>query len=589
MSALLRLTILTTVVMSLAATAHAQNVLIIWDDNGADTTSLATALSGAGMSVTLSDTDETLYDGTNPPLVGFDVVIHLNGTTYSTEMDTDGQDALVSFVQIGGGYIHGEWSAYEFGNNRMQNMSDLILFDRSGGATTVVTYNDVQGQEGHDILAGVPSTLSFDCGHNKGFVRAFGQDEPEVLMNHADGYHGVAVREWGYGRIVGFSHAGNYSNLGVLANANVQQLFINAAAWASNTACQDVDGDGYDDQACGGTDCDDYDANTYPGAAPDDSPLACMTDADGDDYGDDSPDYGVLAGTDCDDNDALINPGIAENDCDYLDNDCDGALHPFEVDNDGDSYDECSQDCDDADADTYPGAAYAEGIFCMTDADGDGYGSDSPAAGVLPGTDCDDAAAAVNPGEAEAPCDHLDTNCDGSYDAQEVDDDVDGQDECGGDCDDANAAVYTGATEVACDYYDNDCDGALHPQEVDDDGDSFDECQGDPNDNDPTVYPNATELACDYLDNDGDGQLHPDEVDDDGDGYDECSGECDDADPQIHPGASETACDYVDNDCDGVLHTDEVDGDGDSYDECQGDCNDTDAAVNPGASEVSCD
>lgn len=84
------------------------------------------------------------------------------------------------------------------------------------------------------------------------------------------------------------------------------------------------------------------------------------------------------------------------------------------VDNDLDGYDTCSGDCDDGDSDTHPGAAEAESsTACMTDADRDGYGSDSPAGGVTPGTDCNDANANLSPGEPETPFDGQDSNCDG--------------------------------------------------------------------------------------------------------------------------------------------------------------------------------
>ncbi|MCB9793294.1 MAG: putative metal-binding motif-containing protein [Alphaproteobacteria bacterium] len=48
----------------------------------------------------------------------------------------------------------------------------------------------------------------------------------------------------------------------------------------------------------------------------------------------------------------------------------------------------------------------------MTDADGDGYGSDTPRSGVSAGGDCDDADAATSPGATEV-CDLADNDCDG--------------------------------------------------------------------------------------------------------------------------------------------------------------------------------
>ena len=78
----------------------------------------------------------------------------------------------------------------------------------------------------------------------------------------------------------------------------------------------DADGDGENSD----TDCDDLDNSTYSGAAANDSTTACMTDADGDGYGDVD---GTTAGTDCDDSDSMVNPGATEIQNDGIDNDCD--------------------------------------------------------------------------------------------------------------------------------------------------------------------------------------------------------------------------------------------------------------------------
>ncbi len=232
-----------TVVVTLAAYAQGASVLIIWDTNNSNTQSLKSALEGAGMTVTLSDTSETGFDGTNPSLAAFDAVIHLNGTTATTETPTAGQEALVQFVQDGGGYLGNEWNSYEIKNNRMRSMRDLILFNRLVenvfGATTVA---DEVGMSGHPILANVPSPFSFSAGLNSGTVHSFAESPVTVLMrdtSRANGSPAIAVRELGLGRVVAFHHSGNWSTYNTLSDVNIQQLYIDGVLWAKREGEQE--------------------------------------------------------------------------------------------------------------------------------------------------------------------------------------------------------------------------------------------------------------------------------------------------------------------------------------------------------------
>jgi hypothetical protein len=86
-----------------------------------------------------------------------------------------------------------------------------------------------------------------------------------------------------------------------------------------------------------------------------------------------------------------------------------------EVDADLDGSFSCD-DCDDNDGNTYPNAAFNElnPSQCMTDDDGDGYGSSTPtSSGAAAGTDCNDQSAAINPGQSESLGDGIDNDCDG--------------------------------------------------------------------------------------------------------------------------------------------------------------------------------
>ncbi len=211
----------------------ASSVLLIWDDMSAGTLALKSALETAGLTVTLSATSETNYTGSNPSPVGFDAVIHLNGSTFTDDMPLAGQNALVSYVQSGGTFIGSEWNTYELDNGRMANMRDLILFDTTASGIGTITYTNVPAASGHPVLTGVPASFSVagSPAFNRGQVHAFTSNPATVLMRDLQGNAGVAVRFFGAGRVVNYSHSGNWMSQPVLSDANIQQLYVNAAKW----------------------------------------------------------------------------------------------------------------------------------------------------------------------------------------------------------------------------------------------------------------------------------------------------------------------------------------------------------------------
>jgi len=355
----------------------------------------------------------------------------------------------------------------------------------------------------------------------------------------------------------------------------------------------DGDGDGHlDDAACGalGSDCDDAEPTTFDGA-----PETCDgVDQDCDGAVDEDFDLDLdghldlalcaaIGGDDCDDGDPSAFPGAPEQ-CDAVDDDCDGAVDEgFDVDGDGYldvTY--CSaiggDDCDDSSATIHPGAVEDCNGFdddCDTavdedfDADGDGHLDDVSCAAL--GADCDDSDPAIYDGAPEL-CDGDDNNCDGVAD-ETFDEDGDGflsalTCPTGDDCDDLDSSVWPGAPEV-CNGSDDDCDGA-DDEDFDVDGDGHldatlcplgDDCD----DSEPLANPDAIE-ACDGIDNDCDGYVdegYPDAdgaggvdcLDDDGDGWTEELGDCDDEEPLANPGQIELQ-DGIDNDCDGEIDED---------------------------------
>jgi hypothetical protein len=414
----------------------------------------------------------------------------------------------------------------------------------------------------------------------------------------------------------------------------------------SGTSAIDADKDGYDSTA----DCDDTNAAVNPAATEvcDEIDNNCVdgidegvtlpfyADGDGDTYGAgtavnrcSAPAGFVENDDDCDDLDASAYPGGTEV-CDGIDNNCadgidEGVTSPFFADGDSDGHgagtevNECaaptgyvvsSDDCDDTDANAYPGAAevcddidndcdadiddddsdLTDGATYYEDGDGDGYGDP----GVYT-TACDMPRGYVDNSDD---CYDGDSLCT-VYEYKYVDNDLDGYgfyststccesdyySDLGGDCDDDNDVVYPGAAEV-CDEEDNDCNGAV-------DGD------------DPGILYETWYADAD-VDGYGDDSTATDTCDP-APGYVMMGGDCDDAAYLVSPGRNEY-CDGIDNNCTGGADetADYVDWyrdddgdhygqDGDMVNDCDppagydlnsGDCDDTNADTNPGEEEV---
>ena len=279
-------------------------------------------------------------------------------------------------------------------------------------------------------------------------------------------------------------------------------------------------------------------------------------DYDGDGYGDPADECCDFDQSDCDDERSDVYPGALEF-CDGVDNNCNSEIDEpdaancltYYLDEDQDTYGKsddsrclCSPegfytatndgDCDDTDADIYPGAdEYCDGkdndcdtiidednaVDCVTyylDQDLDNYGLDSDNrclcspenqyTTLQPG-DCDDNDPNLNPAMPEICDDLIDNDCDDLIDENDPDccwdNDLDGFDDeiCGGeDCDDSDPNVNPGVTEICDNGLDDDCDGDTDCEDSDCSGgdicpplcwSSPTQCHGDTNDDailDPT-------------------------------------------------------------------------------------------------------
>ena len=266
----------------------------------------------------------------------------------------------------------------------------------------------------------------------------------------------------------------DYDDDGFGATAYTHVACEAPSGWvASDTDCEDTDPAIHPDgtEVCNEVDDDcDGDIDDADPDVADASTWYADTDLDG--YGDAdattascAPPSGYVAdSTDCDDDDASVHPTAAEQ-CNEIDDDCDGYI-------------------DDADLDVTGTTTW------YADADLDGYGDADvstaacvPPEGYLTDTsDCDDTDGAVHPAATEL-CNEIDDDCDGYIDDADpdvadpstwyADADLDGYGDAGvsatscvapsgyvaddTDCDDDDVDRSPGATEVDGDGVDNNC------------------------------------------------------------------------------------------------------------------------------------
>lgn len=305
---------------------------------------------------------------------------------------------------------------------------------------------------------------------------------------------------------------------------------------------------------------------------------------------------------DCDDTNIAVYPGAVE-DCDGIDNDCNGTVDDlviaFYPDNDGDGYGDLTQIAEEA---------------CP-----DEVGNLPPGNWVANNVDCDDTNAGANP-YAEEICDGIDNDCDGETDEdlavrpQYPDLDGDGfgdesqpgniilascpgnnRTPLGGDCDDNNALIHPLITTDA--WIVSALAGEFEYSEAS---------------RSPDFVADGIDQDCDggdlcYADNDGDGYGRIPESDRDyyGDNDLICAnasaptsprgGDCDDYDLNANPDAAEVAGDGLDQDCDGV-EVCFVDEDGDGYGDAERtikdddlDCSNVNVTATTTADNTDCD
>jgi len=175
---------------------------------------------------TVAPVTEGQWDGTNPPLTGFDVVLLLDGNTWDVDMPVSGQTALVNFVTNGGGFIGTAWLPWEVANhNAYSYMRDLIPQTQVNDYITTDTYTVIIN---HPVTQGLPSSffVPYAC------VNGSSANSGTVVITGTVGQDAVVVKDYGAGKVVGLVTCGGVYCEGNPWNSNMQTLLINAIEWA---------------------------------------------------------------------------------------------------------------------------------------------------------------------------------------------------------------------------------------------------------------------------------------------------------------------------------------------------------------------
>ncbi|MBD3389182.1 MAG: hypothetical protein GF416_08815, partial [Candidatus Altiarchaeales archaeon] len=341
--------------------------------------------------------------------------------------------------------------------------------------------------------------------------------------------------------------------------------------------CIDLDGDGFDNMACGGTDCDDTNLAVYPGASEacngvDDNCDGQVDEGltfDLDQDGHTTPDSCEGSRDDCDDDDDTVYPGAPEL-CDGKDNDCDTQTdEDFPglgqsctaglgvCENTGTIV--CSADMLGTECNAVPGSPTGADDDCNgIDEDCSGIADDnfvgSPTScgvGVCASTgstaciagQIEDSCTPGQPTGADDNCNGVDENCDGSNDENFVG----GPTTCG-----LGVCVSTGSETCVAGQIEDSCTPG-QPTGADDDCNGVDEnCNGA---NDENYLSSPTSCGVGVCASTGSTSCVAGQV------QDSCTPGFPTEDPEV-------SCDGLDNDCDGS--TDEggiccSDSDSDSF------------------------
>ncbi|MBN1981389.1 MAG: VCBS repeat-containing protein [Chitinivibrionales bacterium] len=217
--------------MHLALNRDVKPKVLILSDHYSDIL-IKSVLDSAHIDATLSENVFPYWNGTNPSLEGYDVVILPCGSYYWQDMPVQGQEALKKFVNDGGGFITAEYATLgQRYFNIFSNMEELLLYDplQLGSGYGEQTFSTIGS---HPILNDVPQSFTTTYYHsgNTGGLKP----GATAIVSGSWMPAAVAVKEYGSGRIV--QYAMKADNLAFLCwiDTTMRKLFTNSLKWAGN-------------------------------------------------------------------------------------------------------------------------------------------------------------------------------------------------------------------------------------------------------------------------------------------------------------------------------------------------------------------
>ena len=201
-------------------------VLYLGDGNAAANAGTVSLLKAAGFTVTSSTTDT--YAG-SPAASTFGVVLVLPGTTFGSDMPGAGQTSIVNAQALQTGVVFSEWAAFENTQARFTTLQPLMLFPRSNGITSTLTFTSTLA---HPIWTGLPNSFvtTVAVGANVGNVLNVGATQIATCKECLS--QGVAVLDKSAGRVVQIAHAAGYTG-NWTTDANLNKMMSNAALWGA--------------------------------------------------------------------------------------------------------------------------------------------------------------------------------------------------------------------------------------------------------------------------------------------------------------------------------------------------------------------